>query len=218
MSTPQPQTTYSPDQIVSNELNRITKKKHDIDDEYNTQKRLLGFNNSFNDRYSYYISMLYVTIGALVIFIILTVIGNIFPIPSIIIDILAIILICIVGGMLLNDYYIINSRSNMNFSELNLPSQANASKDIIDSSLGKDKYNLVGNPDTATCIGDKCCDIGTTWSVTQGKCIPTSAATAGNVVSSVTGTSAFNTMSSSINESFSTMPNSAFEFSNYSKY
>jgi len=215
--------TISANIIVNNEYNRITKKKQDIDDEYNTQKRLLGFNNSFNERYSYYTHMLYVTIIGLVLFILLSVIGSVFPIPSAIINILAIILICVVGGLLINDYYIINGRSNMNFSELHLPAKLDASKDIIDSNVVNDKYNLVGNPATATCVGDKCCDAGTSWSATQGKCIPTPATTTPSPATTTTTASPgagrnFNTMSGSVNESFETMPNSAFEFSNYSKY
>jgi len=227
--------------IVNNEYNRINRKKRDIDDEYTTQKRLLGFNNSFNERYSYYTHMLYVTIIALVIFIVLTVLGSVFPIPSIIIEILVIILICGAGGILLNDYYIINSRNNMNFSELELPSLIDLSKNSIVTASDDTKHSLVGNPDMATCVGESCCsERGTTWSVIERKCVPGNPATPTTIPptippaippasiptsiptslpTSVPGSvSSFNTMSGSINESFETMPNSAFEFSNYSKY
>ena len=217
MSTPQPQTTYSPDQIVSNELNRITKKKHDIDDEYNTQKRLLGFNNSFNDRYSYYISMLYVTIGALVIFIILTVIGNIFPIPSIIIDILAIILICGTAAILLSYYITISNRSQMNFSELELPSPYNDKMSfnndnnlaiLNNNNKNATQLSLFGNVSLG-CTGPDCCETAdtsttnnknTVWDPLLRKCIR----------------QGFTNME--ITDTVSVMPNSAYEFSNYSNY
>lgn len=196
--------TRSPtDIMVENEYNRINKKKQSIDEEYDTQKRLLAFNNSFGERYSYYISMMYVVIIALVIFIGLSILGSVFLIPSIIIDTLAVILICGTGAILFSYYNVIRNRNNINFQELDLSPPTDISKsNDLSQKLGIDKMDLVNSKVDISCTNGECCDVGTYWDNDKKKCEK-------NV-------NAFTTME--MTENFTVMPNSAYEFSNYSNY
>jgi hypothetical protein len=219
MSSP---TITDANQIVDLEYKRIEQKKNDIDDEYNTQKRLLGFNNSFNERYSYYISMLYVVVVALVIFIALSILGNTFPIPSIIIDILVVLLICGTGAILFSYYSVISSRSNINFSELNLGPPADLSQNSIDLQR-VDESQLISDAKTGCMNGDCCNPPTTSWCKSSGKCVPGvegDSAWDSNckapVTTSAAPVSGFTTME--IIENFTALPNSAYEFSSYSNY
>lgn len=228
-------------QIVTNELNRITQKQQGINDVINTQKRLIGFNNSFNQRYSYYLSILYVVITALAIFIALSIIGNMFPIPSIIIDILVILLICGTFVIVYSYYAEMIRRDNMDFNELALNPPADTSLNINIAGATNLMPNLYGNLGAfGSCIGQSCCGEDTVWDSNALQCVytqdignsvpngsngtngttttnsPMSTTLASNS-SVITGT--FNTMSGSVSESFvgGVLPNSAYEFSDYTK-
>ena len=191
------------DIMVENEYNRINKKKQSIDEEYDTQKRLLAFNNSFGERYSYYISMMYVVIIALVIFIGLSILGSVFLIPSIIIDTLAVILICVTGAILFSYYNVIRNRNNINFQELDLSPPTDISKsNDLSQKLGIDKMDLVNSKVDISCTNGECCDVGTRWDNDKKKCE--------KVVDPFTTVE--------MTENFEVMPNSAYEFSNYSNY
>uniref|UniRef100_A0A6C0DR73 Uncharacterized protein n=1 Tax=viral metagenome TaxID=1070528 RepID=A0A6C0DR73_9ZZZZ len=228
MSTPTPTQSYSADQIVANELTRIQQKKQGIEDAYNTQLRLLGFNNSFNSRYSYYLRMLYVFIGALVIFGLLSFIGNMFPIPSIIIDVLVIILACGTIAILSSYYYDMSRRSNMDFNELALapPSDMSGSIVVGGTTLVSD---VQGNLSIfGQCIGSDCCGVDTSWNPITYSCEYVNDfnnSSTSTTPTPVTVTHSSMAINQPIINGFTTMtpsvggviPNSAYEFSEYSK-
>lgn len=194
------------DNVVSTELDRLKKKKENVDLAIEGQKRMVSLNDSYRKKYSYYVKVTILIIVFLAIVVVLNVLSSNFTfIPSYVFDIFYFILAVTLIFTIYFIYLDIIWRDNMNFDELtfNPPNITDpnlvAQQQRQASKLGNllDTINVIG------CVGDKCCDPATSiWD-------------SGNLVCK--GISHFTSMGD-VSISGEAIPNSPSEFTGYSKY
>jgi hypothetical protein len=161
--------------IVSTELTRLNEKKQSIDNALSTRERVSQLNDSYRQRYMQYTKMIAVFILALVCFILINLLGKFLPIiPSIVIDISNVVILCATCIILYNIYANIQSRNKLYFDRLNLdpptiitPDQAAQNKKSAGLS-----GNLLGSVNLGGCIGKDCCSAGTYWDLSSSTCLP----------------------------------------------
>ena len=181
--------------IVETENTRLNNKIANIEDARTGQKRMILLNDSYRQKYAEYTKIIIIFVVILALFLGLNILGKTFPvIPSVLIDILTIILVSV--GIIYSVwiYYQILRRDQIEFDKLKIPSpmvytdaqlkvqQEQAS--IFDLLSTNTKLGDYG------CIGSSCCkprqrdasgniikiggidQHGTKWDDVSKKCIP----------------------------------------------
>lgn len=196
--------------IVQTENNRLKEKKAIIDDARESQKRLIDFNNSYNQRYMFWTKITTVIIITLVVYMIFSTLEMYFPfIPGFVFDILNIITFCIGVFICYFIYLDIYRRSKMNFNELELDPPKKASPQEIQAAQNKASKSgdLLGTLNVTNCTGPECCGPNTSWDSGNAICM------SGNTI-----VSAFTTLNDNyLNGNYSVKANSSYEFTHYSK-
>jgi len=133
-------------------------------------------------------------------------------VPQIVFDILSIIVFCIGAYYIGTTLIDINSRSKMNYDELDLttltsPAPGNTVAESSSNQGSGSIYDLIDTPNF--CAKGDCCGQGTTWDKVNGVCVP------GNtLVSGFTSLNFTNLSDSKHNISV----NTPFEFNQYVPY
>lgn len=200
-------------EIVQTESQRLNDKKTSIDEARESQKRLVNFNNSYNQRYMFWTKIITVVVVTLVVYMIFSTIETYFPfIPGFVFDILNIFTFCIGGFICYFIYLDIYRRSNMDFNQLELDPPKKASPQEIQAakSAAANSGDLLGTLDITNCVGPQCCGSNTIWDVSSASCIKGNIVT-GNVAGFTTLTDGY------LNGEYSVKANSAYEFTNYTK-
>jgi len=168
--------TYQKDlyRIIHSEKERLDKKKQQMDDVIVGQQRIISLNESYRKRYAQYTQIVIIIVIALAAFYSLSLIQTTFPgIPSILIDLLIVVLISIsiiYCGYLYMD---ILKRDNMNYDLLsdgdNAIQSANSVKHDTGHNTKKTKHQKK-NSKNIMVGGSKYCGRGTTWDQKLKKC------------------------------------------------
>jgi len=193
--------------IVSTEKQRLEQKKKSVDAVIYGQNRAVDLTDSARLRQSAYTRLLLIFIFTLGAFVLIIILSRSFPfIPQTVFDILSIIVISIGIYTGIYTFLDIQSRSNMNFNELNLPAIKN--KDLGNTKLDNDnEVSLLDVININGCIGSDCCGPFTRWDE-------------GNAICRAVTLNGFTTMNLAYNEGdLSKMKINAdgpYEFSNYS--
>jgi hypothetical protein len=157
--------------IVQKETDRLNMKKNSIDGALDGQKRMLELNESYRKRYAAYTTIVITIVVVLSLFAGVTWLGNAFPIiPSIVVDIISIILFS--GGIVYIAvvYNGILNRDKMNYDRLDL----SPPKELSTITAGGGTNAGLGDFDIGlTCVGEQCCTKNVTkYDETTNKCIP----------------------------------------------
>jgi hypothetical protein len=154
--------------IVDSETKRLADKKEVIDQAMEAQKRIIFFNDNSRKRYSAYLNIVITAAIVLFILFLLRVLQvQLSFIPEGLFIVLYIIVIS-VGIILIYQIYTEIRKHNLyNFDELNFnsPPTPTTVPGRTDASGNSFDFNMLG------CVGESCCDEGTTWDKSIGKCI-----------------------------------------------
>jgi len=207
--------------IVQSERNRLEAKKASVENVYQGKKRGEQLYRSNSKRYGRYSDLMVVFIVTLGLYILVEILSTRLPfIPTLVFEILSILIIS-VG--IFSAFYIfidIESRSNMNFDELELGGldnpvalNGNISGNIAGNASGS--WNSVWGSNS--CVGGDCCGPNTMWDEATGTCLPINASITGQVTPTVSG---FTTLTVEYNNGSFRKPSikndSAYEFDKYS--
>jgi hypothetical protein len=199
--------------IVDTERQRLIDKKESVDRILFGQKRAVGLNDGQRSRqkaYTYVIMVFIITLGA---FILIYILSTFFPfVPQFVFDLASIIVFCAGAYFIGTTLVDINSRSKMNYDQLDLTAITSpVSGNILASSTTDngtgDLRNLFSTPDFCY-LGD-CCGSGTMWDTKRKICV------AGN--SNVSGFTSIN-LSNLSNPKHNVSVNTPFEFDQYVPY
>jgi hypothetical protein len=184
--------------ITDTELERLNAKKIEVDDAYNTNKRLVDLNDSYRKKQSKYNYMMFIVISFFVIMLILIQIQKAVPIISGLLTMITVILAIVVITYVLFILADIYRRDPNDFDKINYNPPPGVDNLVIDPTTGKAVSTSAGliNPvtgkpyDTSTSAsraknvvissGQDACFAGQSYDYYSGKCIP-------NCSGSVTG-------------------------------
>jgi hypothetical protein len=217
--------------IVNTELTRLQQKKKSIDNALTTRERVAELNNSYRLRYVEYTKMIAIVVLALVVFIAARMAGKYFPaIPSIVIDIVYILLFCGTTILLYNQMAYIQNRDVLYFDRLNLngPNMKSAAQIANDKKAAGLSGNLLDSINIGACVGETCCSEGTIWDLSNSVCAPVKAPTTDSKDSESNDVTdyydneeedSFSTLKASfyVDSTFSPSANSPYEFVDYAK-
>ena len=154
--------------IVESELNRSKKRLDFLEDEKNNKIRLVEINDYYGDKYGEHSQLMKIIIYILVPVIILAFLNNKGILPTIIFNILSVI-ISVIGA-----YYIgkrvlsIIMRDNMNYQQYDFPfNPANAP---IEATVDNNDPWLSGKL-PGTCVGENCCSVDQDYDSEINRCI-----------------------------------------------
>jgi len=159
--------------ILISETDRLASKKQTIDDALKSQGRLIFFNDNSRKRYAAFLKIIITITLILAILFVLNLLQTNFEsmFPYWLWQILVILTICIGIIYIFILFAEIQRHSNYNYDELNLnaPDVANPNPGVgANGASSSNSANLTGQ----SCADDSCCDVGTTWNATAGKCVP----------------------------------------------
>ena len=161
--------------ILHAEQQRLDEKKASIDNAIGEEERKALLTNSQRLRAAEYTKMIIVIIVGLCIHAILQLFSNTYmneetPKGLNVLFIFAYITNIIVCGVIITKIYLtIQSRSQINFNELNLPPPkiVHRSDTTTTTTDYDDIFDSLG-----MCVGDECCGSNTTWDSSNGTCVP----------------------------------------------
>jgi hypothetical protein len=184
--------------ITDTELERLNAKKIEVDDAYNTNKRLVDLNDSYRKKQSKYNYMMFIVISFFVIMLILIQIQKAVPVISGLLTFITVILAIVVIAYVLFILADIYRRDPNDFDKINYNPPPGVNDLVIDPKTGKAVSTTTGliNPvtgkpyDTSTdasrekniaiSSGQDACFANQSYDYYSGKCIP-------NCSGSVTG-------------------------------
>lgn len=162
----------SADDFYKDELARLKAKDNQISQLSSSQQRLTLLNDSYRKRYAKYAQMLMMLVFAYIAYL-----GIIFgqkalpAIPSVIFDLLLILLIIAVGLYLGVSVITLYTRNVTNYDELDVPAMSDGSgvdtRDVVNSGQLTPSTTGVGD----ICIGQSCCPDNYHWDQATNKCI-----------------------------------------------
>jgi hypothetical protein len=162
--------------IVNAENARVDLKKSKIDNELQTQKRLIQLNNSYRKKYNAYNVLYIIFIVFLVTLCGIMLIKRFFPfIPSFVFDISFIIVIPIFCILLLYKYLDISKRDDINYDEIKrdnptiLTEEETLKKKVAEQTKILKSGSLFGS--YSGCIGSRCCSDTTNWDSGNSLCV-----------------------------------------------
>lgn len=161
--------------IINTEQDRLEEKKELVDTSIFEQKRAQSLNESYRQKYNYYI---YIVVAIILLFVSFIVIGEVSKtitfIPSVVYDLLYIVSITVVGFFIYFTMLDIARRDHMDFSKINV----NPPKELSADELEKQRDSNYGGVDMMPkfCVGSDCCnpdDVNdpTIWDIETGRCV-----------------------------------------------
>ena len=161
--------------IINTEQSRLEEKKELVDTSIFEQKRAQSLNESYRQKYNYYI---YIIVAIILLFVSFIVIGEVSKtitfIPSVVYDLLYIVSITVVGFFIYFTMLDIARRDHMDFSKINV----NPPKELSADELEKQRDSNYGGVDMMPkfCVGSDCCNpeddtSPTIWDIETGKCV-----------------------------------------------
>lgn len=147
---------YTATDFYSDELQRLNAKNENAKSILNSQDRLAKLNDSYRKRYSKYVEILVVLIIAYTLRLGIVLLRKYFPaIPLLVVDIVTTLLIFAVSYYLFNAFWELNTRSNINYDELEIPAYDSSGVNVSDI----DENGRVSGSGNSldTCIGEQCC-------------------------------------------------------------
>jgi hypothetical protein len=171
-------------EILTRERNRLSEKKTNVDTTLAAQGRLMTLNDSYRKRYSRYTQMIAVFVFATIGFLLVSAIPRVAPFfPKFLIDVMSLAIILYAAYLIFSMYMEINSRSNTNYDELDLPPSVDVSGNMMALDIGQknktewslgDISELLAKYSINTCFGGDCCPTGYVYSSTSNKCVEAS--------------------------------------------
>jgi len=160
--------------IVKTEKQRLQDKKESVDNAFNGQKRAVELINSNRLQQHSYTNLIIVLIITLVLFIGIMMLSSYFPfVPQVVFELLSIIVISAGIYISLYSFFDIESRSNMNFNELDLPGLKNSLAGNTRAEGTGNWRDLLGGS-IGGCITSDCCGPNTEWDNGNTVCVPVS--------------------------------------------
>lgn len=164
--------------ILDRENARLTNRKNAIDKAYDGQKRMVALTDSVTAKNRAYNMILLVLVVVLLFVFLIKLVHSFELIPSILVDILIIIVVAI--GLIICVYFYIDikRRSNMDFNQITLAEPAKKTPDQIQKEAEQNAKSgnlgaLVQNSNAASgCKGSACCPTGTTFNEKYNVCVP----------------------------------------------
>lgn len=161
--------------IINAEQDRLEEKKELVDTSIFEQKRAQSLNESYRQKYNYYI---YIIVAIIMLFVSFIVIGEVSKtitfIPSVVYDLLYIASISVVGFFIYFTMLDIARRDHMDFSKINV----NPPKELSADELEKQRDSNYGGVDMMPkfCVGSDCCNPDddnnpTIWDIETGRCV-----------------------------------------------
>lgn len=161
--------------IINTEQSRLEEKKELVDTSIFEQKRAQSLNESYRQKYNYYI---YIIVAIILLFVSFIVIGEVSKtitfIPSVVYDLLYIVSITVVGFFIYFTMLDIARRDHMDFSKINV----NPPKELSADELEKQRDSNYSGVDMMPkfCVGSDCCnpdDVNypTIWDTETGRCV-----------------------------------------------
>jgi hypothetical protein len=160
--------------ILNDEQKRLLKKKDNIDNVLDGQKRILSFNENYRLRIADYTTLMLIIIACIITIFCIYRISKRFPAVQSIFELLMIVVIFFFIHRLYFKYLDILSRDNVNYNELKFTPPLTMSPDEIKQQQTENAKtgNLLGTINLGLCLGSYCCSKGTTWDIATGTCIP----------------------------------------------
>jgi hypothetical protein len=182
--------------ILTNELNRLEAKKTSIDNAHATQKRLMILNDSYRKRYSKYTQMIALFVFCVISVLALNAMAKAMPfIPSVIFTAATFIVVVYCVFYIISLYFEIQSRSRLNYDELNLPPTVDTSNNAVSFGVDtKDKtgelnlgriYDILQSNGVSACVAGDCCPEGYTYQSNTNNCVATPTTTPFTLMSDV---------------------------------
>ena len=168
--------------IVESELNRSKKRLELLEAEKNNKIRLVEINDYYGDKYAEHSQLMKIIIFTLVPIIILAFLNNKGILPSIIYNILIVIISFIGAYYMWIRYFSIITRDNINYQEYDFyfdPKSAPTGS----ATNSNDPWLSLNMP--GTCVGQDCCSDGQTWDSNLNQCVGTSTVTESFVTESM---------------------------------
>jgi hypothetical protein len=155
------------DQFLNAEEKRLVELQKSTDDAMKTQLRTLELNENYRKRYSKYTQILIVITISLFIYLAVSYLQSVVPIiPSIIVDVVALILLLWVAYFIFSTMMEIGSRNPVNYDEINIPPMADSQR-ASQPAITPEQMNRIRErgdlmaisnvANGATCTGDACC-------------------------------------------------------------
>ena len=163
--------------IINTENNRIDLKKSKVDNELQTQNRLITLNNSYRKKYNDYNTLYIIFIVCLVTLCCIMLIKRYVPfIPSFVFDILFIIIIPTFCILFLYKYLDISKHDDINYDEIKVDNPTILTPaETLKKKVEEQKKILNSGSLLASysgCIGAKCCsDTNTKWDSGNSLCV-----------------------------------------------
>ena len=203
--------------IVNAENDRVDLKKSKIDNELQTQDRLITLNNSYRQKYNDYNNLYIIFIVFLVTLCGIMLIKRYFPIiPSSAFDIVFIIIIPLFCILLLYKYLDISKHDDIHYDEIKrdkptiLTAEQELEKKVSEQRKILDSGSLLAS--YSGCIGAKCCsETNTKWDSGNSVCVAKDGFTTINYAL-INGEIDFSKVNGN-----TIQPNYPNEFENYSK-
>lgn len=198
------------DVIIQDETKRLENKQNTVSDMIDSKERMIQLNSNFIAIKQEYQKMMIAILIGLAICIILFIVNNFVPIPSVI---TTVILIITVAGVLiycLSVYTVIVNRDHMDFEKIKMKSP------IIPVEQQGQRYgsmNLLNSLTAGMCIGSSCCSPSTEWDLSNSLCAIKSAETFEPLLK--VNADSFNVVNQNSKLPLSFTPN---EFVDYSSY
>ena len=148
--------SYTAQDFYNDELKRLNDKNENAKSILNSQDRLAKLNDSYRKRYSKYVEILIVLIIAYTLRLGIVLLRKYFPsIPLLAVDIVTTLLIFAVSYYLFTAFWELNTRSNINYDEIEIPSYDSSGVNVSEI----DESGRVAGTDNSmdTCIGEQCC-------------------------------------------------------------
>ena len=179
--------------IVESELNKAKRRLEILEEEKNNKIRLVEINTYYGDKYAEHAQLMKIIIFTLIPIIILGVLNNKGILPSMIFNILLIIISVIGAYFFWRRFASIITRDNMNYQEYDWYFDPNSAP--TGSSSNSDPWT--SNLNYGTCIGDACCSDGMTYDASMNQCVPSTTTTA---TTTSTATTTANATESFVNQ------------------
>ena len=179
--------------IVESELNKAKRRLEILEEEKNNKIRLVEINTYYGDKYAEHAQLMKIIIFTLIPIIILGLLNNKGILPSMIFNILLIIISVIGAYFFWRRFASIITRDNMNYQEYDWYFDPNSAP--TGSSSNSDPW--ASSLNYGTCIGDACCSDGMTYDASMNQCVPSTTTTA---TTTSTATTTANATESFVNQ------------------
>ena len=172
--------------IVESELNNSKKRLQLLEAEKNNKIRLVEINNYYGEKYAEHSQLMKIIIFTLVPIIILTFLNNKGILPSMIFNILIVIISFIGAYFMWRRFTSIIMRDNMNYQSYDFYFDPNSAPNDSTTTT-EDSSDPWASPEIrGTCVGEYCCSDGQTWDSDLNQCIGSSTVEASTIESFVT--------------------------------